>query len=70
MREMFRTIFSSITSFFRAIEKGSETLENCAKWAECESAAFEEEARFERNARINLLQEKLQLVELKPAETA
>ena len=67
MREVFRTMFSSITTFFRAIEKGSETLEHYAIWAERESAAFEEEASVERIARMSLLREKLQLVEIKEA---
>ena len=67
MREMLRTMFSSITAFFRAIEKGSETLENYAIWAEAESAAFEQEARLERTARLSELTDKLQLVDANAA---
>ena len=63
MREMLRTMLSSITAFFRAIEKGSETVENYAKWAEAESAAFEQEAKLERTARLSELTDKLRLVD-------
>ena len=67
MREMLRTMFSSITSFFRAIEKGSETMENYAKWAEAESAAFEQEAKLERTARLTELTDKLRLIDANAA---
>lgn len=59
MRAMFNNIFSSIAVFFSAVEKGSKTLENCATWAEQESAAFEAEAKVEREDRINKLRAQL-----------
>ena len=55
MREMLRTMFSAFTSFFRAFDLGARTLVNYATWAESESAAFEQEARVERVARIQAL---------------
>ena len=61
MREMLRTMFSSCTSFFRAFELSACTLENYAKWAEGESAFFEQEGRLERLDRVRRLQEKLEL---------
>ena len=61
MREMFRTMFSSITSFFRAFELSACTLENYAKWAEGESAFFEQEGRLQRLGRVKKLKEKLEL---------
>ena len=61
MRDMFRQAFSSITTLFRAVERGANTLDNYAKWAEEESAAFEQEAAIERQARIAELQTKLKL---------
>ena len=59
MRDMFRNIFSSIAVFFSAVEKGSRTLENYASWAEKESAAFETEAKVEREARLTALTKQL-----------
>lgn len=60
MREMFRTVFSSITTFFRAFELGASTLENYAKWAEGESSAFEQESRVERMSRLQNLNKQLE----------
>lgn len=59
MREMLRQIFSAITTLFRAVERGANTLDNYAKWAEAESAHFEEEAAIEREARIAALKTKV-----------
>ena len=67
MRQMFKQFFKGVTAFFSAFERGANTLDNYAKWAESESAAFEEEAAVERIARINQLREKLQLVHIKDA---
>ncbi len=62
MREMFRIAFASIASLFRAIDNGARTLENYAKWAEGESAAFEAEGQVERQARLVDLKLRLTLV--------
>lgn len=62
MREMLRQIFSAITTLFRAVERGANTLDNYAKWAEAESAHFEAEAAIEREARIIQLKEKVKPV--------
>jgi hypothetical protein len=67
MRQMFKQFFSGITAFFSAFERGANTLDNYAKWAESESAAFEEEASVERTARMNQLRENLQLVHITKA---
>jgi len=55
MRQMFK-------QFFTAFERGANTLDNYPKWAESESAVFEEDASVERTARMNQLRENLQLV--------
>lgn len=62
MRTMFKQFFSAITTLFHAVERGANTLDNYAKWAEAESAAFEQEAAVERQARIKELKDKLKVV--------
>ena len=59
MRESLRTMFSSISSLFRALDFGARTVENYAKWSEAESAAFEAEFKIEREARITDLRTQL-----------
>ena len=59
MRESLRIMFDSISSLFRAIDFSARTIENYAKWSEAESAAFEAEAKIERQARIEELHSKL-----------
>jgi len=59
MREAIRTMFSSIGSLFRALDFGARTVENCTKWTEAESAAFEAEAQIEREARVSILRTQL-----------
>lgn len=67
MRQMFKQLFKGITAFFSAFERGANTLDNYAKWAESESAAFEEEASVERAARLAKLRAQLQLVSIADA---
>ena len=62
MREMFRTIFSAITALFRTAEKGANTLEVYATWAEEESIAFKDQAAIERKARLDKLRTELKAV--------
>lgn len=62
MREMFRTIFSAVTALFRAAEKGANSLDHIAAWAEDESATFKEQAALERKARLEELEKSLKLV--------
>ncbi len=57
MREMFRQFFSAITTLFRAFERGANVIDNCAKWAEIESSAFEQEASIERQKHLTLLRD-------------
>lgn len=59
MRAMFRQFFNAFTALFSAVERGANTLDNYAKWAEAESAHFEEEAAIERKARIAHLKAKV-----------
>ncbi len=56
MREMFRQAFSAATTLFRTVERGANTLDNYAKWAEAESADFEQVAAIERKVRIAKLE--------------
>lgn len=62
MRDMFRQFFSAITTLFRAVERGANTVDSYAKWAEAEAAHFEEQAAIERQARIIELKAKLKAV--------
>jgi hypothetical protein len=55
MREMFRQVFSTITTLFGAIERGATAIDNYASWAEAESAAFAAESAIERSKRLTLL---------------
>jgi hypothetical protein len=59
MREMFRQAFSAVTTLFRTVERGANTLDNYAKWAEAESADFEQVAAIERSHNITKLELKL-----------
>ncbi|MEH6616518.1 MAG: hypothetical protein V7699_01620 [Porticoccus sp.] len=59
MREMFRQVFSAITTLFRTVERGANTLDNYASWAEQESADFVEVAAIERQNKIKQLEVKL-----------
>lgn len=59
MREMFRQIFTTITTLFRTVERGANAFESCAKWAEAEAAHFEKEATIEREAKLNSLKAEL-----------
>lgn len=62
MLEMFRTMFGAITALFRAAEKGANSLDHVAAWAEDESAAFRDQAAIERQARLEELEKSLKLV--------
>ena len=62
MRQMFRNIFSAIATLFGAVERGANALDSCAKWAEAEAEALEQEAAMERQARIQNLQAELKEV--------
>jgi len=56
MREMFRQAFSTITTLFHAVERGANTIDHYAKWAEAEAQHFEQESAIERKANIAKLE--------------
>ncbi|MBV1878490.1 MAG: hypothetical protein KUG79_12665 [Pseudomonadales bacterium] len=62
MREAFRAFFHSIVLSLTAFNRTVATVDNYARWAEEESAAFVAEAEVEREARLNEL--KLSLTEV------
>jgi hypothetical protein len=62
MREMFRQAFSAITTLFRAVERGANTLDHYASWAEAESKDFADTSALERKDKIAKLEKKLEAV--------
>lgn len=48
MREMFGTIFHSITTVFRAIDKAAGSMEYCADWANDEAKYMRDSSRIAR----------------------
>ena len=69
MRSAFSTFFMFITTLFTATNRLATTVDNYAKWAEAESAAFEAEAAIERTTRITKLT-RAQAIELAPVKAA
>lgn len=59
MFQMFRQLFSSITVFFMALEKIAFASNHLASWAEESSGAFADEARIQRQAKLNALKGEL-----------
>lgn len=59
MRKMFTNFFNAFAVLFSALEKGAQTIDNYASWAEGESRVFKEESELERTARLTALQHKL-----------
>ena len=56
MRQMFTQIFSAITTLFGAVERGANSLDNLARWAEEETATFADQSAIERQQKIRLLE--------------
>jgi len=61
MREALAALWNSVILTLTTFNRTIATVDNYAKWAEAESAAFEEEARIEREARLAILSKQLEL---------
>lgn len=55
MFAMFKQFFLAITSFFIALEKTANATVHLSTWAEESAGAFADQARIERQAKMNLM---------------
>lgn len=55
MFQMFKQLFIAITSFFVALEKTANATVHLSTWAEESAGAFADEARVQRQAKMNLM---------------
>lgn len=55
MFAMFKQLFSAITVYFVAFEKIANTANHLSTWAEESAGAFADQARIERQAKMNAM---------------
>lgn len=55
MFAMFKQFFLAITSFFIALEKTANATVHLSTWAEESAGAFADQARIERQAKMNAM---------------
>lgn len=55
MFTMFKQLFSAITAYFVALEKTANAAVHLSTWAEESAGAFADQARIERQAKMNLM---------------
>jgi hypothetical protein len=55
MFAMFKQLFAAITSYFIALEKTANAAVHLSTWAEESAGAFADEARIQRQAKMNLM---------------
>ena len=55
MFQMFAQLFSAITVFFAALEKVAKATNHLSTWAEESAGSFADEARVQRQAKLNAL---------------
>ena len=55
MFNMFNQFFTAITVFFTALEKLAKATNHLSTWAEESAGAFADEARVQRQAKLNAL---------------
>jgi hypothetical protein len=55
MFTMFKQLFSAITAYFVALEKTANAAVHLSTWAEESAGAFADQARVERQAKLNLM---------------
>lgn len=55
MFTMFKQLFSAITAYFIALEKTANAAVHLSTWAEESAGAFADQARIERQAKMNLM---------------
>jgi hypothetical protein len=55
MFAMFKQLFSAITVYFIAFEKLAKATEHLSTWAEESAGSFADEARVQRQAKMNLM---------------
>lgn len=55
MFAMFKQLFAAITAYFVAFEKTANAAVHLSVWAEESAGAFADQARIERQAKMNLM---------------
>jgi hypothetical protein len=55
MFQMFKQFFLAFTAFFVALEKTANATVHLSTWAEESAGAFADEARIQRQAKMNLM---------------
>lgn len=55
MFAMFRQLFAAITAYFIAFEKTANAAVHLSTWAEESAGAFADQARIERQSKLNLM---------------
>jgi hypothetical protein len=55
MFQMFKQLFLAFTSFFVALEKTANATVHLSTWAEESAGAFADEARIQRQSKMNLM---------------
>ncbi len=55
MFAMFKQLFAAITSYFIALEKTANAAVHLSAWAEESAGAFADEARIQRQSKMNLM---------------
>lgn len=55
MFAMFKQFFNALTAFGFALEKGANATVHLGTWAEESAGAFADEARIQRQAKMNLM---------------
>lgn len=55
MFAMFKQLFSAITTFFIAMEKIAQASNHLSTWAEETAGSFADEARIQRQAKMNAM---------------
>jgi hypothetical protein len=55
MFAMFKQLFSAFTTFFLALEKIAQASNHLSTWAEETAGAFADEARVQRQAKMNAM---------------
>jgi hypothetical protein len=60
---MFKQLFAAITSYFVALEKTANAAVHLSTWAEESAGAFADEARVQRQQKLNLMLKETRVTE-------
>jgi hypothetical protein len=63
MFAMFKQLFAAITSYFVALEKTANAAVHLSTWAEESAGAFADEARVQRQQKLNLMLKETRVTE-------